>query len=195
MSTLKNVFAVVGLLSIIGIFVIVSKVIPVLNQLEEFDPKAKDVYFKLADRILENRSGVGAMVNKVAVQEGVTAEDVDQSIRYVANELNIKKVGELPLSKEVENISGSPFRHIKIYLLCNPMTAASMLNYDDAFSSFLPCRISVVEDKEGKLWMYAVNMDIMIHGGRSLPPALKAEAVKVQNTISEIMNRAAEGDF
>ncbi|MCW9014338.1 MAG: DUF302 domain-containing protein [Gammaproteobacteria bacterium] len=195
MNMLKNILALIGLFSVIGLFIAVSKISPILDMMDEFDPKAKAVYLDLGQRILENRSGVSAMVNRVPVQEGLTADDVDESIRYIANELNIKQVGQLPLSKEVENISGAPFRHIKIYLLCNPMTAATMLNYDDAFSSFLPCRISVVEDKAGKLWLYAVNMDIMIHGGRSLPPALKVEAVKVQDTIKAIMERAAKGDF
>ena len=75
------------------------------------------------------------------------------------------------------------------------MTALQMLEYSDAFSAFLPCRISMVEDKQGKLWLYSLNMDAMIYGGKPLPPALKQEAEGIKETILDIMNRGAEGDF
>jgi uncharacterized protein (DUF302 family) len=80
-------------------------------------------------------------------------------------------------------------------MFCNALTAAQMLDYSDAFSAYLPCRISLVEDKQGKLWLYSLNMDAMIYGGKPLPAALKEEAMGVKKIILEIMNRGAEGDF
>jgi uncharacterized protein (DUF302 family) len=80
-------------------------------------------------------------------------------------------------------------------MFCNALTAAQMLEYSDAYSAFLPCRISMVEDKEGKLWLYSLNMDAMIYGGKPLPPALKEEAEGVKKIILDIMNRGAKGDF
>jgi hypothetical protein len=38
-------------------------------------------------------------------------------------------------------------------------------------------------------------MDIMIHGGKELPPELKEEALQVKEIILDIINRGAEGDF
>ena len=70
-----------------------------------------------------------------------------------------------------------------------------MLDYSDAFSAYLPCRITLVEDTSGKLWLYTLNMDIMIHGGKTLPPELKEEALKVKEIILDIMNRGAAGEF
>jgi uncharacterized protein (DUF302 family) len=80
-------------------------------------------------------------------------------------------------------------------MFCDPLTAAKMVDFSDAFSAYLPCRISVIEDKTGKLWIYTLNMDMMIHGGKTLPPDLFAEANKIKDTILDIMNRGAEGDF
>jgi uncharacterized protein (DUF302 family) len=70
-----------------------------------------------------------------------------------------------------------------------------MLDYNDAFSAYLPCRITLVEDKTGKLWLYSLNMDLMIHGGEPLPEELKQEALRVKEIILTIMKRAAAGDF
>jgi hypothetical protein len=53
----------------------------------------------------------------------------------------------------------------------------------------------MVQDKEGKLWLYSLNMDAMIYGGKQLPPTLKEEAENVKDIILDIMNRGAAGDF
>ena len=195
MQLLRNIFAVIGVVSLLAILVISVKGFSFLEQLDEFDPDAKAFYSKLWQRVIDNHSGVDAMVVKVPANEGLTADEIDASIRYIANELNVKNVGELPMYKEVESLSGTPFRYVKIYLLCDAMTAASLLNYNDAFTSYLPCRITLLEDKSGKFWLYTMNMDIMIYGGRPLPPALKMEAIKVRDSILQIMNRASRGDF
>ena len=112
-----------------------------------------------------------------------------------SNPTGIKNVGELPLSGQVEAMTGGKNRFFKIYMFCNALTAANMLEYSDAYSAYLPCRISMVEDKEGKLWLYSLNMDAMIYGGKPLPSALKEEAEGVKEIIQDIMNRGAAGDF
>ena len=192
---IKNILAAIGVASLILVAVAAFKIFPIMEKLETFEDKAIETYSGFAEQLMDSGSAVDAMVIKIKVEEGVSAEDLDTSILSIANELNIKNVGELPLSKQVEAMSGKAYRHVKIYLLCNAMTAASMLDYNDSFSAFLPCRISVVEDKQGQLWLYAMNMDLMIYGGTPIPPALKKEALVVQNTLDEIMKRAAEGDF
>ena len=92
-------------------------------------------------------------------------------------------------------MTGKPQRFLKIYMFCNPLTAADMFDYSVAFSAYLPCRISLIEDPQGKLWLYTLNMDMMIHGGKVLPEALKEEAISVKDTILDIMNRGATGEF
>jgi uncharacterized protein (DUF302 family) len=80
-------------------------------------------------------------------------------------------------------------------MFCNPLTASRMFEYSVAFSAYLPCRISLIEDTQGKLWLYTLNMDMMIHGGKVLPEALQKEAIAVKDTILDIMNRGATGEF
>ncbi len=166
-----------------------------LQNLSAFDDKAPAVYVDMAKRLLATGNAAEATVWKIPVAEGLSPEDVEETMRFVANEHNIKNVGELPLSAQVEAMTGEKQRYLKIYMFCDPLTAAKMVDFSDAFSAYLPCRISVVEDKRGKLWIYSLNMDMMIHGGKTLPPDLFDEASKVRDTILDIMNRGAEGDF
>lgn len=192
MRVIRNLFALIGFLAVIAAGVALFKTRAILDG---FDPGAALVYQELIENIVESRNAAEATVWKMQVEEGLTAEDVEQSMKTVANELNISNVGELPLYKDVEAKSGQPYRFVKIYMFCNSLTAAQMLDYSDAFSAYLPCRITLIEDKQGRLWLYALNMDLMIHGGEPLPPALKEEALHVKKVILEIMQRGSIGDF
>ncbi len=191
----KNILALIGTVVLVVAALGVYKFKPIYDEINTYDKEAVPTYIKFAKKLYQSGSAVDAMVVKFKVDEGVSAEDLDTSILSIANELNIKNVGMLPLSKQVVAMSGKHYRYVKIYLLCNAMTAANMLNYDDSYSAFLPCRISVVEDEQGALWIYSMDMDLMIHGGKPIPPALKTEAIIVRNMLNEIMQRASEGDF
>jgi len=114
-----------------------------LNQVVEeksFDEGALDAYMNMAETLLDTGVSAEATVWKVKVEEDLSAEEVEETMRFVANEHNIKNVGELPLYKEVESMSGQPFRFMKLYMFCNAMTAAKMLEYSDAFSAYLQGR-------------------------------------------------------
>jgi len=198
---LWNLLALAGLALVAGvIWVSVTYGFGLQNfkdfaNLKNFDPKAGAVYVDMTKTLLATGNAAEATVWKKKVGEDLSAEDVEDIMRFVANEHNIKNVGELPLSKEVEAMTGKDQRYLKIYMFCDPLTAAQMVEYSDAFSAYLPCRIAMIEDKTGQLWLYTMNMDMMIHGGTELPDDLYEEANKVKETILDIMNRGAEGEF
>ena len=195
MSYIKNTLAVIGLLSLVLIAFSMLQIKSTLDVFETFDDKAIEIYSGFIEKTLATGSPIDAMIVKVKANDGITAEQLQTSIRTIANELNIKNVGELPLSEQVESMTGQPYRYVKIYMLCDAMTAASMLNYNDAFASFLPCRITVLEDEEGTLWLSTMDLNLMIHGGKPIPPALKFDAIKIRDVLNEIMLRSAVGDF
>jgi uncharacterized protein (DUF302 family) len=226
MSSIKNLLALVGLVTIVVFIYAVVRFEPyyeevkplvhaykdlpdeqkervqeLLDQAAEvveegsFDEGALNTYLDMAEILLETGISAEATVWKAKVEEGLSPEEVEETMRFVANEHNIKNVGELPLYKEVEAMSGEPFRFMKLYMFCNAMTAAKMLEYSDAFSAYLPCRVAMVEDTQGQLWLYSLNMDMMIHGGTPLPEDLYEEASGVKEIILDIMERGAAGDF
>ncbi len=190
-----NLLALVGLVVVAGLITVVVQHGEGLGNLRDFDEKAPQVYMDMAKSLLASGNAAEATIWKVPVEDGLSVEEVEDTLRFVANEHNIKNVGELPLSAQVEAMTGEKQRFLKIYMFCNPLTAAQMVDYSDAFSAYLPCRVSLIEDGDGKLWLYTLNMDMMIHGGKTLPDDLKAEANTVKDTILDIMNRGASGEF
>ena len=127
------------------------------------------------------------------VEEGVELEGIITAINSVATEENIRGVGELPLSKELEA------RDIKTGVLhvmsfCNPETARKMVDFSASMAAYLPCRVTIVEKEDG-LWIYTLNMDMMIKMGRKMPPELKEETVKVRNAMWKMLENGATGEF
>ena len=195
MNKLRNLLALIGLLAIVAVIWAAIKIQPYYSVFQTFDDKALATYQEMAQALIKTGNAADATVWKQKVKEDLSVEDVEDVMKSVANELNIKDVGNLPLSKQVELMTGKKQRFLKIYMYCNPLTAVEMVDYSDAFSAYLPCRLSLVEDKQGKLWIYALNMDMMIHGGKTLPDGLRQEAERVRTVIKSIMDRAASGEF
>jgi uncharacterized protein (DUF302 family) len=195
MTFIRNILAILGVVAI-GITVWIGPQLwKYKTAFDGFDDKAFETYKGMADRLVETGNAAAATVWKAKVAEGLTFEEVDESIINIANERNIKGVGDLPLGDQVAAMTGKPWRKLKIYLYCNPLTAAKMVEHDITYAAYLPCRVSLVEDENGDLWITTLDMDMMIHGGKTLPPALLKEALEVKETMLQILERAAEGDF
>jgi uncharacterized protein (DUF302 family) len=128
------------------------------------------------------------------VKAGVTVNDIEQVFAQVATERNMKAVGELPLSKELESRTGKKQKFLKVYSYCSPDTARMMVDFSPHMGAYLPCRLTVVERDDG-LWIYTLNMDMMVKMGRKLPSPLKEEAWKVRETIYMMLDRGARGEF
>ena len=134
---LRNLFALVGFVAIVLAIYATVKMGPMMQTFNSFDERAIDVYTEMMNKVLETGNAAEATVWKVPVNEDLSAEDVEETMKFVANEHNIKNVGELPLSSEVEAMSGKKSRFFKIYMFCNAMTAAMMLEYSDAYLSLI----------------------------------------------------------
>ena len=128
------------------------------------------------------------------VKAGVTVEEIEQAFTSVAAEDNIKAVGEFHLSKELENRSGQKQRFLKVYSYCSPEAARAMVDFSPHMAAYMPCRITVLEKEDG-LWLYTLNMDMLIHMGRKLPPELRTTVLQIRDTIWKMLERGSRGEF
>ncbi|HIE77358.1 MAG TPA: DUF302 domain-containing protein [Candidatus Thioglobus sp.] len=158
-------------------------------------PKSLPVYMDMANILLDTGDITMATIVRVPVDEDVSNEDVEEAMESIATAEGIRSVGKLPLSEMVELQTGEPQRFLKIFQYCSPRTAMTMVDHSDAFSAYLPCRIALIEDKDGQRWLYTLNMDMMIYGGAPLPPDLHEKALEVKRIITAIQEGGAEGDF
>lgn len=188
MGSVRNALAVLGAMAAVatalGLFAF-----------RGFDPGAARLYVGLAQALAETGDPAASMVWKRRVSDGLSFEEVDASIRSLAADLNIRDVGALPLGEQVSAMRGEAWRRLTVYLYCNPLTAAAMVEHSEAFAAWLPCRVSLLEDGDGALWLYTLNMDVLLHGGRPLPVGVREEAEAIRSAIVALLDRAAEGEF
>lgn len=128
------------------------------------------------------------------VKAGVTIAEIEEAFAGVAVEDNVRPVGELFVSNELAARSGKRERFLKIYSYCDPATARLMVDFSPAMAAFLPCRITVVEQPDG-LWIYTMNMDMLIKMGRKMPPATREAVLRVRGTLLKMLDRGAAGEF
>lgn len=128
------------------------------------------------------------------VQAGVTVAEIEDAFASVAAEENLKMVGSLPLSAELQARSGLPQKFLKVYSYCDPETARAMVDFSPHMAAFLPCRITLLEKEDG-LWIYTMNMDMLTTMGRRLPPELKPRVRRVRDAMWQMLERGARGEF
>lgn len=133
-------------------------------------------------------------VIKRPLEAGVSFDEAVQSMKLRANTLNIKLVAELPLSKQVEASTGKPQRRMEIFQFCDALTAKFMVEANIDFAAYLPCRIALIEDAQGKGWLVMVNLDEIL-GQYKLAPDMVKLAKSVRDTLVSIMDAGVKGDL
>ncbi len=135
-------------------------------------------------------------VYKVAIAPNVSMNDAAESLKLRANALNLQLVAELPMSKQVEAVTGKPQRTITIYQFCDAVLARDLIDVNMEFAIYMPCRIALIEDAQGRGWL--VMMDVSVDDvaqEKRLPRELKARIEKVRNALIDIMGASARGDL
>ncbi|MCB1758699.1 MAG: c-type cytochrome [Gammaproteobacteria bacterium] len=132
-------------------------------------------------------------VAQMELKPGVSREDAVQAMMSKAVELNLRLVGSQEVSKELES-RGVETPFLAIYQFCNPMDARTMIINNPIFASYMPCRISLVEDPNGKLWLMMLNLDMLINS-QLLPQEVVDTAIKVNQQMLDIMVAGATGEF
>lgn len=132
-------------------------------------------------------------IQRFEIAEDVSVEDAIDSMTLRANMLNFKLVADLPLSEQVKSM-GQDANYMRILAFCDALIAKKMVEYNIIFAGFLPCRIAVLEDADGKGWIVTMNMDMMLHAV-DLPDHLKPLALKVRDTIYSIVDAGVNGDL
>ena len=192
MTLIRNLLAVIGLVALLALL---AGAVTIGPKLAQFDPGFPKAYGDFASKLLETGDPGVAMMWSVPVEEGLSTKEVVDSLKSLATSKNLLFVGESPFYKQVEAITGEPYRYVNFLSFCDAQVGRKMLEYRDQYSGFMPCRIALVEDREGRLALYSMNLDLMIHGGRPLPPDLKQDAMQVRDKILAIMQGAAAGEF
>ena len=153
----------------------------------------------MATNPMSLRESIGLMVAKKKVDPSLSFEEVIESMDLRANLLNMKKVGHSTPWKVIEATTGEPSPKLEMLSYCDIPTMRDILNYVPEFSVFVPCRISVVEDANGDLWIMTLDWDVRWLDTSPNPNKISKElrdaAIMVRENIESIMEAGANGDL
>jgi len=147
------------------------------------------------------RDMVGIMVEKMPVADDVSFDDAIEAMKLRANEVNFKLVADSPLSKQVTAMTGDKNTpRVEILQFCDALVARKIMDYVPEFVAFLPCRVALTEDANGKLWVMTLDwnvnwLDYAQNPNSILDAGLRKEAKRIRDALRYIMEGAASGDF
>lgn len=140
------------------------------------------------------------MAHKKKVDEGITFDEVIESMEIKANEVNFKKTGQSPIWQDISAITGVPTPRLEILHFCDAVVGRRMLDYSPEFAIFIPCRIAVLEDATGEIWIMTLDWDVSWlsmawHPESQLPEDLKQDARRIRDAMESIMQAGATGEW
>ena len=155
--------------------------------MEPFPEEMKATMMQMAGvlRPWSMRPMFNMMTFKRKVKPGVAFDDVIVAMDSRAIEVNLKKIGHSPLSKAIAAKTGKPTPRIEVLQYCDALVVRKMLDFAPEFSIFVPCRISVLEDANGDIWLMTMDWIVALlqfacHPDSQLPVDLNADADRIR---------------
>jgi uncharacterized protein (DUF302 family) len=165
-----------------------------ITEQHKLDDGAMEAYDDLFSDVAEYGDPAHAMMNEYKVNDDVTNEDVVESIKALAEEYNMRIVGDTKMFN-IPDAKDDEVKFVENVSMCSLYIAKKFLNHSRYFGGFMPCRIMLVEYGNGERYLITMDLTLAIHGGYPLPPEMAELAAKVKIAMEEIPARAAEGDF
>ena len=193
MNMLKNILSVIGAAALIGGLVAYLSFGPKVSKL---DPAAIGLYMQMAEDVMNTGDAAASMVKVVPLEEGVSPEDAIESIKSVAVDNNMIIASDTTMFKGGDkDHTGKVMRHVQIISLCNKQIAREFIDYSKAFGAFMPCRIMLIEGRDGTYYLATMKLDLMIAGGHPLTPEMHEMALQVADTMYAAVDKAAKGEW
>ena len=203
MKFIKGLLTLIGALVVLGFafafvkFDLGSRI----GEVSKLDSKALPEYMKMFDVVLKTGDPAKGMVRrmKMEIPEGMSKqeafENALEAMDEVASEHGLAMVDSKTMPRGGKLFkNGGKLTHIRSY--CSPTIADKFLNYSPYFIGFMPCRIGIVEDDNGDIYLYTMSMELMINGGHPLPKDLLDLANEVRTGMYDMLKAGAHpGDF
>jgi uncharacterized protein (DUF302 family) len=188
---IKNILALIGAIMLV---VMIGAYAKFGSSVSKLDSGAMPAFMSMFESVLKDGDPAKAMMKEYAIEEDVSNEDVVESIKALAEEYNMRVVGDTKMFT-IADAKPNQVKFVENVSLCSLYIAKKFLNHSRYFGGFMPCRIMLVEYGNGKRYLITMDLTLAIHGGFPLDKEMLKLATKVQKAMDEIPARAAKGDF
>lgn len=133
-------------------------------------------------------------IYEVAVEPGVTYDDVVLSLKVISEGLNFVNPANFPIGDHMKARGQDPHGPLEVRAFCNlGMGAEIMLDHPE-FVVFAPCRIGIYQ-RAGKLYLGIDRPTFDLKSIKNPTPRAKKAAQELEDTLIEIIDKARKGDI
>lgn len=147
---------------------------------------------------LSVRDLLNVMAHKMPAKPGLSVDAVVAALLARAEKQGFLLVNRYSMWKELEartGASGTP--KMEVISICDPLVSRDWLDYAPEMALFVPPRIAVLEDREGRIWLLMLDWDMHwldTAGHAAFDPKLRAQGIQRREMLEDIMQAAANGE-
>lgn len=131
---------------------------------------------------------------EVAVEPGVSLDDVRTSLKVVSEGMNFVNPANFPIGEHMQQRGQSPQGALEIKALCNLSMGTEIFLDHPEFSVYAPCRIAIYQ-KSGHLYLGLARPTFDLQSIKNPTSRARAAAQELEKNLIEIMDKARKGDF
>ena len=171
---------------------------PTQEQKQKF---MKSMIPQLSSMGLNMRDIMNFMTTKYKAKEGLSFDEVVESMKLRANQVNLKLVGHSPMIKDIQAVLGDTSTpRMEVFHFCDIEAGREIMMLVPESIIYLPCRIAVMEDAQKNIWVLTLDWDTAwLDGtnsaGMGLSPEMKVLANKIHDNMDNVMRAGANGDL
>jgi uncharacterized protein (DUF302 family) len=150
---------------------------------------------------LNLRDIMNFMTTKYKAKEGLSFDEVVESMKLRANQVNLKLVGHSPMVKDIQAVLGDfSTPRMEVFHFCDIEAGREIMKLVPESIVYLPCRIAVMEDAQKNVWVLTLDwdtswLDSINTGAMGISPEMMDLAKKIRDNMDNVIRAAAEGDL
>jgi uncharacterized protein (DUF302 family) len=138
-------------------------------------------------------------IYEIAVQDGVSYEDVIDSLKSLSEGMNFVNPANFPIGDHMKQRGIDPQGIKEVHGYCNLSMGTEIILDHPEFLVFAPCRIAVYEkpdaDNKLKLFLALSRPTYDLKSIKNPTERAQKSAQELEDALIDLMQRASEGDF
>ena len=147
---------------------------------------------------LSVRDLLNVMAHKMPAREGLSVDQVAQAVIARAERHGFLLVNRYRMWQELEartGATGTP--KMEVISICDPLISRAWMDYAPEMALFVPPRIAILEDRDGRVWLMMLDwdmhwLDTAAHAG--FDPGLRQQGLERREMLEDILRAGANGE-
>ncbi|HOY71161.1 MAG TPA: DUF302 domain-containing protein [Methylotenera sp.] len=142
----------------------------------------------------QTSANVESTIFEVQVKEGLSAQDVRDSIKSVSAGMNFVTAAKFDIAEQMKKRDIDPQGVKEVFAVCNLSYGSEIILDHPEFSVFAPCRIALYE-KNGQLFLAMARPTNDLKSIKNPTERARKSATEMEQKFIELITRASKGEI